>query len=67
MGFLGRGPALRKVDVRFGTWTVSSLYRAGLRKRCQKINQICWEYKRSDGTEVALNQQTNIWKGEQES
>jgi hypothetical protein len=26
---LGKRPKLRKMDVRFGTWTVRSLYRAG--------------------------------------
>jgi hypothetical protein len=30
-------------------------------KKYQNISNIWWEYRRSDGTEVALNQQANIY------
>jgi hypothetical protein len=58
------------MDMRFGTWNVRSLYRAGSlmtvakkkkeEKKNQNINYIQWEY-RSYGTRVALNQQANIF------
>jgi hypothetical protein len=55
---------LKNMDMRFGTWNVRSIYRAGLlRTVAEDISNISYmssEYRRSDGTEVALNQQANI-------
>jgi hypothetical protein len=53
----------RKMDMGFGTWDVRSLYMAGslitVGKKHQIISYISWEYRRSDGTGVATNQQAN--------
>jgi hypothetical protein len=55
---------LKNMDMRFGTWNVRSMYRVGLlRTVAEDISNISYmwsEYRRSDGTEVALNQQANI-------
>jgi hypothetical protein len=59
------------MDTRFGIWNARSLYRVGsLRTVAEEISKYklnLVEYRRSDGTEVASNQQKNIhflWKGE---
>jgi hypothetical protein len=52
------------MDMRFGIWNVRSMYRAGslraVAEEISKYNLVLWEYRRSDGMEVALNQQANI-------
>jgi hypothetical protein len=52
------------MDMRFGTWNVKSLYRSGSLKAVSrevgKYKLDLWEYRKSDGTRVALNQQTII-------
>jgi hypothetical protein len=46
----------KKMDMRFGTWNVRSMYRAG---SLRAVEEEISKYK-LDGTEVALNQQANI-------
>jgi hypothetical protein len=50
--------------MRFGTWNVRSMYRADLLKavaeEISKYKLYLLEYRRSDGAEVAPNQQANI-------
>jgi hypothetical protein len=52
------------MDMRFGTWNVRNMYRAGLlRIMAEEISKYqldLMEYRRSDGTEVAPNQQASI-------
>jgi hypothetical protein len=49
----------------FGTWNVRGMYRADslrvVEEEISKYKLIYWEYRRSDGMEVALNQQANIY------
>jgi hypothetical protein len=52
--YMDEQPTLKKMDMRFGTWNVRSMYRAG------SLRAVANEYRRSDGTEVAPNPQTNI-------
>jgi hypothetical protein len=56
---------LKETDMRFGSWNVRNMYRAVCsgqwRKKYQNISWIKWEYRRSDGTEVALNREANIY------
>jgi hypothetical protein len=54
------------MDMKLGAWNVRStcMYRAGslrpVEEEILKYNLDYWEYRRSDGTEVAPNQQVNI-------
>jgi hypothetical protein len=51
------------MDMRFGTWNVRSMYRAGLLRAVgEDISKytLDWEYTRSDGMEAALNEPANI-------
>jgi hypothetical protein len=52
------------MDMRFGTWNVRNLYRAGslitVAKEISKYKLDLVGYRRSDGTEAAPNQQANI-------
>jgi hypothetical protein len=55
------------MDMRFGTWNVRSMYRAGsLRVVGEEMSKYkldlmgVQEYRRSDGMEMALNEQANI-------
>jgi hypothetical protein len=63
---LNTRPKLRKMDMRCDNCDVKKLYKAGslltVAKEISKyiISYIQWKYNRSDGTEVAPNQQTNI-------
>jgi hypothetical protein len=53
----------KKMDMRFGKWKVRSMYGAGsFRGVGEKISKykLDWEYRKSDGTKVALNEQANI-------
>jgi hypothetical protein len=59
------------MDIRFDTWNVRSLYRAGslitVAKEISTNKLDLVGFRRSDGTRVAPNQQENIhflWKGE---
>jgi hypothetical protein len=52
------------MDLRFGTWNVRSMQRAGSSKivaeEVSKYKLDYWEYRRSDGMKVAPNQQASI-------
>jgi hypothetical protein len=54
----------KKMDMRFGTWNVRSMYRAGsLRAVAEEISKYklhLMEVQRSDGTEVALKKGAKI-------
>jgi hypothetical protein len=51
---------LNKIDMRFGTWNISSFYRAGslrtVARQLAKHELYLEDYRKSDGTGVALNQ-----------
>jgi hypothetical protein len=57
-------PRQWKMDVRFGTLKVRSLYKAGSLKTAvselAKCNLVLWQYKRQDGLRVVISQQTII-------
>jgi hypothetical protein len=52
------------MDLRFGTWNVRSMYRAGsLRTVAEEVSKYTFDLvgvQRSDGMEVAPNQQASI-------
>jgi hypothetical protein len=51
------------MNMRFGTWKarcIEQVHSGQWQKKPQNISYIKWEYRRSDGTEVAPNQQVNI-------
>jgi hypothetical protein len=52
------------MDMRFGTWNIISLYRAGsLMTVLKELSKyVIQEYRMSDGTEMAPNLHV-IWKG----
>jgi hypothetical protein len=46
------------MDMRFGTWTVKSLYSAGTLKTV--ASKLAKQYKRSDGMRVVVSQQMTV-------
>jgi hypothetical protein len=55
----------KKMDMKFGTWNVRSMYRAGsvrvVGEEISKYKQDLMEYRRSDEVEVTLKEQANIY------
>jgi hypothetical protein len=58
-GFFGITTSGKENDMRFGTWNVRSLYRAGslatVAQEIAKYKSDLGEYRRSDGAQVARN------------